>query len=133
LQHHPSLLMTLRIYLRFLSTVTSMTAGGAPQCAGDEVCSQILARPSAGPTEWERLLEPLPFFEGFKHFLQVCLPHQTDRCTRWQTATCTNSCCRRIAGLLWLPGVLLNILRSPTCDETSLVPDRGDGEQQGGL
>lgn len=36
---------------------------------GDEVCSEILAKQSV--TEWSRLLEKLPFFEGFKHFLMV--------------------------------------------------------------
>ncbi|KAL4432581.1 hypothetical protein ABPG77_000518 [Micractinium sp. CCAP 211/92] len=38
---------------------------------GDEVCGQILSRTGPGPTDWGKLLEPLPFFEGFKHFLQV--------------------------------------------------------------
>lgn len=37
------------------------------------MCGQILSRPGPAPTEWSRLLEPLPFFEGFKHFLQVGL------------------------------------------------------------
>jgi hypothetical protein len=31
----------------------------------------VLGRPAPGPTDWRKLLEPLPFFEGFKHFLQV--------------------------------------------------------------
>ena len=31
----------------------------------------MLGRPAPGPTDWHKLLEPLPFFEGFKHFLQV--------------------------------------------------------------
>jgi hypothetical protein len=35
------------------------------------VCAQVLGRPAPGPTDWHKLLEPLPFFEGFKHFLQV--------------------------------------------------------------
>lgn len=39
--------------------------------AGDEVCGQILSRTGPGPTNWGKLLEPLPFFEGFKHFLQA--------------------------------------------------------------
>lgn len=38
---------------------------------GDEVCGQILSRGGAALTEWGKLLEPLSFFEGFKHFLQV--------------------------------------------------------------
>lgn len=40
--------------------------------AGDEVCGLVLAHGSGGAlTDWSKLLEPLPFFEGFKHFLQV--------------------------------------------------------------
>lgn len=39
---------------------------------GDEVCGLVLAHGSGGAlTDWSKLLEPLPFFEGFKHFLQV--------------------------------------------------------------
>jgi hypothetical protein len=30
----------------------------------------VLSR-GGGPTDWAQLLEPLPFFEGFKHFLQA--------------------------------------------------------------
>lgn len=39
--------------------------------AGDEVCGEIVSRGGPAPTEWSRLLEPLPFFELFKHYLQV--------------------------------------------------------------
>ncbi len=39
-------------------------------CAGEEVCAQVLSR-GGGATDWAQLLEPLPFFEGFKHFLQA--------------------------------------------------------------
>lgn len=39
--------------------------------AGDEVCNDILSRGGPAPTDWSRLLEPLPFFELFKHYLQV--------------------------------------------------------------
>jgi hypothetical protein len=36
------------------------------------VCGLVLAHGSGGAlTDWSKLLEPLPFFEGFKHFLQV--------------------------------------------------------------
>ncbi|GAB4823165.1 hypothetical protein N2152v2_010211 [Parachlorella kessleri] len=37
---------------------------------GNAVCNEILG-PRNGTTEWARLTEPLPFFDGFKHFLQV--------------------------------------------------------------
>ncbi|EFN55520.1 hypothetical protein CHLNCDRAFT_23208 [Chlorella variabilis] len=38
---------------------------------GDEVCGRIMTHNGSGLTDWAQLLEPLPFFEGFKHFLQV--------------------------------------------------------------
>lgn len=41
-----------------------------PHPAGDAVCNEVLMARN-GPTDWARLMEPLPFFDGFKHFLQV--------------------------------------------------------------
>lgn len=35
----------------------------------DDICNQILAAP--GPTDWDRLMEPFPFFTAFKNYLQV--------------------------------------------------------------
>lgn len=35
------------------------------------MCNDVLSRGGPAPTEWSRLLEPLPFFELFKHYLQV--------------------------------------------------------------
>lgn len=35
------------------------------------MCGEILSRGGPAPTDWSRLLEPLPFFELFRHFLQV--------------------------------------------------------------
>ena len=35
------------------------------------MCAQILSRGGPGRTDRAALLEPLPFFEGFKHYLQV--------------------------------------------------------------
>lgn len=46
----------------------------SPACspAGDEICTEMLTKAATnGCTEWERLMEPLPFFEGFRHFLQA--------------------------------------------------------------
>ena len=34
----------------------------------------MLSRGGPAPTDWVALLEPLPFFEGFKHFLQARRP-----------------------------------------------------------
>ena len=45
------------------------------RCAGNTICNEILV-PRNGTTEWARLTEPLPFFDGFKHFLQVVTPKQ---------------------------------------------------------
>lgn len=39
--------------------------------SGNTVCEEILQAKSPGTTEWSRLLEPLPIFEGFKHYLMV--------------------------------------------------------------
>ncbi|PRW58063.1 nuclear poly(A) polymerase 1 [Chlorella sorokiniana] len=47
-----------------------LSRGGAALMR-DEVCSEVLSRGGAAPTAWSRLLEPLPFFELFRHFLQV--------------------------------------------------------------
>ncbi|PSC74388.1 nuclear poly(A) polymerase 1 [Micractinium conductrix] len=38
---------------------------------GEAVCGKILSSGGQAVTDWARLLEPLPFFDGFKHFLQV--------------------------------------------------------------
>ena len=54
--------------------------------AGDEVCGEILSRGGPAPTDWSRLLEPLPFFELFKHFLQVGFA-----CSR--CCVCGKACC----------------------------------------
>ncbi|KAH7623746.1 putative Nuclear poly(A) polymerase 4 [Nannochloris sp. 'desiccata'] len=38
---------------------------------GKTVCDEILLATAPSPTEWSRLFEPLPIFEGFKHYLMV--------------------------------------------------------------
>jgi poly(A) polymerase Pap1 len=38
---------------------------------GKTVCDEILLATAPSPTNWSRLFEPLPIFEGFKHYLMV--------------------------------------------------------------
>ena len=91
------------------------------------MCKEVLSAPTNGsPTDWGRLMEPLPFFDAFKHYLQIevaAAPGDFDKWEGWVTS--------RMRLLVKSTGVMVDVRPFPAKilpppEEDAAAPGGGD-------